>query len=165
MRCRVLGNALQQIKVAKRPSTGLHFERWAPNPRTIRFKLLGFHAILAAVGFFYYVAHEYSKEMYELWFLMLQTIGPYAWAAAVAYFIAVDGYQAEAAKKEDLYHNLGRLLCRQGTAVPIPAARWHNMAREYCVKVFFLPLMASFYSNSLQTFERLVSFLHMQWVR
>lgn len=67
-------------------------------------------------------------------------------------------YQAEAAKKEDLYHNLGRLLCRQGTAVPISAARWQNMAREYCVKVFFLPLMASFYSNSLQTFERLVSF-------
>lgn len=31
------------------------------------------------------------------------------------------------------------------------------MAREYLVKVFFLPLMASFYSNSLQTFERLVS--------
>jgi hypothetical protein len=30
------------------------------------------------------------------------------------------------------------------------------MAREYLVKVFFLPLMASFYSNSLQTFERLV---------
>jgi hypothetical protein len=88
---------------------------------------------------------------------MLRTIGPFAWVAAIANFCLVDGYQTEAAKKEDMYHNLGRVIMGQGTAVPIPAAKWHNMAREYLVKVFFLPLMASFYSNSLQTFERLVS--------
>lgn len=90
---------------------------------------------------------------------MLETVGPWAWAASVGYFVLVDGYQKEAARKEDLYHNLGRLIMRQGTAVPVPAARWHNMAREYLVKAFFLPLMASFYSNSLQTFERQVSWL------
>ena len=145
------------LQTARRPSTGLQFDRWAPNYRIIRYKLVGFHAILAAIGFFYYVTHEYSKDLYRLWFLMLQTIGPYAWVASLAYFIVVDGYQTETSKKEDLYHNLGRVVLRQGTAVPIPAARWHNMAREYLVKVFFLPLMASFYSNSLQTFERLVS--------
>lgn len=88
---------------------------------------------------------------------MLETVGPFAWAAAVAYFVVVDGYQAEAAKKEDLYHNLGRVLLRQGTAVPIPVAKWQNLAREYLVKAFFLPLMASFYSNSLQAFENQVS--------
>jgi len=152
------------MQVAKRPSTGLQFECWAPNYRVIRYKLIGFHAILACIGFFYYVSHEYSKELYELWFLMLQTIGPYAWLASIAYFVAVDGYQTEAARKEDLYHNLGRLLLRQPTAVPVPVAKWHNMAREYLVKAFFLPLMASFYSNSLRTFERMVSYCR-DWLR
>lgn len=144
-------------QVARRPSTGLQFDRWAPDPRIIWYKLVGFHIILAIIGFFYYIAHEYTKDLYILWFLMLQTLGPYAWAGSIAYFILVDGYQTEAAKKEDLYHNLGRLVCRRGTVVPVPASKWHNMAREYLVKVFFLPLMASFYSNSLQTFDRLVS--------
>jgi hypothetical protein len=150
-------HCLATAQVARRPSTGLQFDRWTPNGRIIRYKLLGFHAILAAIAFFYYVTHEYSKDLYVLWFLMLRTIGPFAWVAAIANFCLVDGYQTEAAKKEDMYHNLGRVIMGQGTAVPIPAAKWHNMAREYLVKVFFLPLMASFYSNSLQTFERLVS--------
>lgn len=115
--------AFHHVQVAKRPSAGLQFDRWTPNLRVIRYKLLGFHTILAAIGFFYYVTHEYSKDMYALWFLMLSTMGPWAYAASLVYFVVVDGYQTETSKKEDMYHNLGRVVARQGTAVPIPAWR------------------------------------------
>jgi hypothetical protein len=124
-------SAQQGPKVLPQLSGGLRGLCASCRPRwpVVRYKLLGFNALLAAMGLVYWITSEYERGLYTFWFVMLRTLGPYAYAAALAYFVLVDGWQSDAARADDMYHNLGRVLLRQPTAVPVPAARWHNLAR------------------------------------
>jgi len=144
------------IGPSERQNPRLQFRHWQPHSSAVCYKLVGLGTILASIGCAQFILHEYSKDMYRFWFEILRDIGPWACLICAVYVVAADGCQTEAARREDLYHNLGRLLLRQPLAGSIPHSRWAGLAREWTVKAFFLPLMTSAFARSYMDFDNTV---------
>lgn len=144
------------IGPSARQNPRLQLQHWQPHWSAVCYKLVGLGTILASIGCAQFVLHEYSKDMYRYWFEILRDIGPWACLVCSVYVGAADGCQTDAARREDLYHNLGRLLLWQPLASSIPHSRWAGLAREWMVKAFFLPLMTSAFARSYMDFDNTV---------
>lgn len=133
------------LKTYRRSSTGLDFSlkrEW--NWRRIAVKLLGFYHTLALAAFAYWVLPEYHRELYSYYWQMWRLLLPMVLVGAVPYFAWVDRFMVE---PEDGYWHMGMTVL----------GRWARVNRKYLsqhmlgwvVKVFFLPIMFSYFVGSI----------------
>lgn len=132
---------LALLRVHRRPSTGLDFDR----PRRpvdlgrVGLKLLGLAGTLGACALLYCLFPEYQSSYYAPFFHVAPAAAGLALVAAVPYLLILDGRMVE---PEDEYVQMGRLLLGRFRGVRWPALGRHALA--WLVKAFFLPLMFVF---------------------
>jgi protein-S-isoprenylcysteine O-methyltransferase Ste14 len=124
------------LKVHRRESTGLDWDKFDPSPARVATKVLGFVVTIAPIALVYWWTPEYNGTFYDPLYGLLRRF----WAPLVvgvpAYMWIVDGYMRA---PKDAYWQLGRVaLLRAGDAEPKEIA---NHYRGWLVKGFFLPLM------------------------
>lgn len=138
------------LKTFANPSTGLNFFRTANSLdlKRIATKLLGLYSTLLSVGFIYWVFPHYAESIYHHYFSFLKSVMPLIVGLSVPYFILVDRYMIE---PEDVYWEMGQLCLFKFKAVSYERLLQHALA--WLVKLFFLPLMFTFYFDLVLFFQ------------
>jgi len=124
------------LKVHKRASTGLDWNKFEPDPARVATKVLGVAATIAPLALIYWWTPEYNGSFYDPLYNLLRRFWLTLVVAVPAYAWIVDGYMRQ---PKDAYWQLGRVFL----------GRWRdadrkeiaNHYRGWLVKGFFLPLM------------------------
>jgi protein-S-isoprenylcysteine O-methyltransferase Ste14 len=143
------------VKVHRRASTGLDWDRpfRLDVPRVLT-KLLGLAATLGVIALAYWTFPEYRGssstwpalygQFFSPWYELLSRVALPAVVFAVVYVAFVDGKMRQ---PRDAYWQLGRLVL--GNSRDARADDLAKHARGWLVKAFFLPLMITYFHNSL----------------
>lgn len=140
------------LRVHRRASTGLDFDRWTPDKRRVGIKYLGLLLTLAPIILAYLVFPEYGDGKYQaLWRAAAWGL-PLAMLIAPWYMHLVDARQRD---PEDGYWQVGNAALALFTTTRrsrIDRARLAQHARAWLVKAFFLPLMFGFLYHDVRFF-------------
>jgi len=114
------------------------------DPGRLGIKLLGLAATLGFVFLIYWLFPEYHGSFYERYYAMLRLLLPWFLVLALPYFLLVDRF---ARRPRDGYWHLGHLCLGAFDRVDFHQVGQHLLG--WLVKVYFLPLMFIYMSDSV----------------
>ena len=154
-------------KAHLRPSTGMDYGRRDMAPLRSMTKLLGLYAAVGVIALLYALLPVYENDLYDNYLTLAKAVILPLAVIAVPYVLLVDMFQRD---PKDGYWHLGNIVLLRWRLVDGGQA-WGCM-RGWIIKGFFLPLMFSFFCQSLsgllqrdltelQTFAALYGFLYV----
>lgn len=154
-------------KAHLRASTGIDYGRRDLSPFRSLTKLLGLYAAMGVIALLYALLPVYENDLYDNYLTLAKSLILPLAVIAVPYVVLVDMYQRE---PKDGYWHLGNIVLLRWHLVDGGQA-WGCM-RGWIIKGFFLPLMFSFFCeslsgllqrdmNELQNFAALYGFLYV----
>jgi protein-S-isoprenylcysteine O-methyltransferase Ste14 len=133
----VVGLDLLVLKVHRRPSTGLDWDRpFELALGRVATKLVGLAVTLAPFALGYWVFPEYAGNFYDPFYYLLKVNWITLLVGIPLYFAIVDGQMRQ---PKDAYWQLGRMAFGQWKDLHRPAIANHY--RGWLVKGFFFPFM------------------------
>ncbi len=137
------------LKVHRRESTGLDWQRRSPSWSRVATKFLGLLASFGFIAALYWLFPEYHNgdAFYKDYWELLRIVLPWWIGLAIPYFFFVDARQTD---PNDGYYHAGRLASLHLRNVNWKILIQHSLG--WLVKGYFMPLMFTYFTSDLRKF-------------